>query len=289
MTSASISHPISHKRRFNEDTLDSSDESKHQPSRNKSFRLDESVPQGQASPLITKELPVCSLIKTATATTTTKPPQEIKRLDPALQANTGTGRASPDTFVQKLFQAMLGFQPITRPTLELAPLLKGEGETPFIPPKTEDELADYSVDVVTATREEDLPKLKTILSQGRSLSCSNRYGESLLHMACRRGFFPVVSFLTQEANCSIRITDDCGRTPLHDALWNKNCQYEIVDLLIRKDPSLLLMCDKHGHTPFQYARREHWELWKRFLWDRRKHILLSLDVNVMELFRAKIL
>ena len=202
---------------------------------------------------------------------------------------------SPDTFVQKLFHAMLGHAPITRRTLELAPIILQSPSTngtvsgtPFIKPITENDLVNYDVDVVSATREEDLTTLSNLNAQGRSLSCCNRYGESLLHMACRRGFFPIVSFLTGEAGVAIRITDDCGRTPLHDALWNQDCQYATVDLLIRKDPSLLLMCDKHGHTPFAYARREHWEVWKQFLWDRREHIMQALDHDVMELFRFKI-
>jgi len=203
---------------------------------------------------------------------------------------------SPDKFVQKLFHAMLRYAPITRRTLELAPIILQSSSTngtvtgkPFIPPLSENDLANYDVDVVAATREEDLQTLSDLHhKQGRSLSCCNRYGESLLHMACRRGFFPIVSFLTQEAGVAIRITDDCGRTPLHDALWHRDCQYATVDLLIRKDPSLLLMCDKHGHTPFSYARREHWEVWKQFLWDRREHIMQALDHDVMELFRFKI-
>jgi hypothetical protein len=97
----------------------------------------------------------------------------------------------------------------------------------------------------------------------------------------------IVSFLTQEAGVGIRITDDCGRTPLHDALWNRDCQYGIVDGLVRKDPSLLLLCDKRGHTPFEYARREHWDVWKQFLWDRREHMMRALDMDVMKMFRIE--
>jgi hypothetical protein len=246
-------------------------------------------------------------ISTSTATSSPKVTQKetrsmhssISELDMhSLHTKNNLKGLSPDTFVQKLFHAMLGHAPITRRTLELAPIILQSSSsngtisssgTPFIQPITENDLANYDVDVVSATREEDLQTLSDLYhKQGRSLSCCNRYGESLLHMACRRGFFPIVSFLTQEAGVAIRITDDCGRTPLHDALWNRDCQYATVDLLIRKDPSLLLMCDKHGHSPFAYARREHWEVWKQFLWDRREHIMQALDHDVMELFRFKI-
>jgi hypothetical protein len=195
---------------------------------------------------------------------------------------------SPDAFLVELFQCMLQFRPSARPTLELSPLTYNSKKDLFIQPITDEELANYDVEVVTATRDEDIETLRTLHSNGRSLSCCNRYGESLMHMACRRGFFPIVDFLLHEADVSIRITDDCGRTPMHDAFWHRECQYSIVDLLIRLDPSLLLLRDKRGHTPFAYARREHWEVWKQFLWDRRQHMMEAMDMDVMELFRVKI-
>lgn len=192
---------------------------------------------------------------------------------------------SPDLYIQKLFGVLLGFSPLSRPTLELSSLSYNETNVPFISPITEEDMANYDVDVVTATREEELETLRSMHAQGRTLSCCNRYGESLLHMACRRGFTDIVRFLVQEANVQIRVTDDCGRTPMHDALWNRDCQFGIVDLLLNLDPSLFLLCDKHGHTPFMYARREHWDVWKQFLWDRREYIRNAMDSDVMNLFK----
>lgn len=201
---------------------------------------------------------------------------------------------SPDSYIEYLFESILGFAPTPQPTLKLSSktIIHDDGEQQhsilFIPPITEDELSNYGVDVVTACRDENLEELRSLHEGGRSLSCCNRYGESLMHMACRRGFQSIVTFLTESAGCAIRITDDCGRTPLHDALWNRDCQYGIVDMLVRSDPSLLLLCDKHGHTPFAYSRREHWGVWKQFLWDRREHIQHAMDAHTMELFRLKI-
>lgn len=103
-------------------------------------------------------------------------------------------------------------------------------------------------------------------------------------MACRRGYDPIVQYLVNQADVSIRITDDCGRTPLHDALWHKECQYNIVDLLVRTDPLLMLTCDKRGHTPFAYSRREHWANWRQFLWDRREHMKSALNTSEVKLF-----
>mmetsp|Transcript_23174 Transcript_23174/g.34498 ORF Transcript_23174/g.34498 Transcript_23174/m.34498 type:complete len:477 (-) Transcript_23174:995-2425(-) len=211
---------------------------------------------------------------------------------------------SPDTYLHQLFEHILSFQPFiqqpnkadvqvpvqirVRPTLEVSPLCcySNDPHRPFLPPITEDELANYDSEVVNAVREGDIGVVKAIHSNkgDASLSCCNRFGESLLHMACRRGYDAIVHFLVQSANVSVRITDDCGRTPLHDALWNRECQYGIMDLLVRTDPILLLTCDKRGHTPFAYARREHWANWRQFLWDRREHMRRAMNAAEVRLF-----
>jgi len=230
--------------------------------------------------------------------------ERVKELMNTLEPNLCSSDMSPDLYLQKLFATLLKFDPVVKPTLELSSppqedqLLREtcegndhnangtSGKSLFIPPITEEELLNYGVDVVTATRENDLETLRSIHSSGRSLSCCNRFGESLLHMACRRGYASIVLFLVEEANVSVRITDDCGRTPLHDALWHKECQYVIMDLLVRTEPWLLLTCDKRGHTPFAYTRREHWANWRQFLWDRREHMLQAMDVDGMQLFKS---
>merc|ERR1712183_78962 len=53
--------------------------------------------------------------------------------------------------------------------------------------------------------------------------CANRFGESLLHLACRRGRTDMVRFLVVEMGSPPRdvleTMDDCHKTPLHDACW----------------------------------------------------------------------
>lgn len=180
---------------------------------------------------------------------------------------------SPDSYLRKLFSSFLGYTPKTRVTSDLIGQL--------FPPIDEEAMVNYKPDIVTAVRENDLPALKTFhQDDGRSLSCCNRYGETLLHMACRRGYHSVVSYLVLEASVPIRVADDCGRNVLHDAFWNRNTQYEIVDLLIRLDPILLFSCDNRGYTPFSYARKEHWPVWRQFLWDRREHMKIALENDI---------
>jgi hypothetical protein len=47
------------------------------------------------------------------------------------------------------------------------------------------------------------------------MNCFNRFGESLLHMDCRRGFEDTVEFLLDQPEVDVRICDDNGRTILH--------------------------------------------------------------------------
>mmetsp|Transcript_2548 Transcript_2548/g.5477 ORF Transcript_2548/g.5477 Transcript_2548/m.5477 type:complete len:274 (-) Transcript_2548:71-892(-) len=145
-------------------------------------------------------------------------------------------------------------------------------ESEFLP-LTNDQINAFNTLVVTAVRTSDVITLRKLLSQGQDLRCGNRFGESLLHIACRRSTAEVVSFLLNDANVSPRIKDDYGRTPLHDACWRGTPDYKVVELLLSKEPRLAFVKDVRGHKPFQYARREHWAGWREFL-GRKRHLIL---------------
>lgn len=144
--------------------------------------------------------------------------------------------------------------------------------TEFLNP-TPEQIAAYNNDAIAAVRSSDLSALRQLHADGQTLRCCNRFGESLLHVACRRSNSEVVSFLLHEANVSPRIKDDYGRTPLHDACWRGNPEYDIVELLLKVEPRLAFVPDVRGHKPFQYARKEHWGGWKDFLNEKRDTIL----------------
>ena len=186
----------------------------------------------------------------------------------------------PDTFVRRTVQAYLGYEPKILAGLSLP-------SPGFFPPITNDDLAAYDTDLVSAVRENRMDEIRSYHEQGRKLSCCNRFGESLIHMACRRGYAEAVAYLLEEATVSVRIRDDCGRTPLHDACWHRDTQYEIVDTIIRTDPALLFVSDKRGHTPFAYARREHWSVWRQFLFDRTDWIVAGFArKEIADLFNS---
>jgi hypothetical protein len=174
--------------------------------------------------------------------------------DPALKVN-------PDVYLLQLLKAQFGV------SVEVKPALLLES---FFGSVTEEQMAAYNIEVVGAVRNDNLELLKKLHGEGQALNCSNRFGESLLNMACRRGFESIVEYLLDQADCSVRICDDGGRTPLHDACWNPSPQLNICKWILERDPILLMVSDRRGCTAFQYARPEHWDIWRQFLFDNRE-------------------
>ncbi|CAM9492475.1 unnamed protein product, partial [Sphacelaria rigidula] len=58
--------------------------------------------------------------------------------------------------------------------------------------------------------------LEQLARAGVDMGASNRFGESVVHLATRRGSAPVLQFLLAHGG-SLHICDDYGKTPLHDA------------------------------------------------------------------------
>jgi len=133
------------------------------------------------------------------------------------------------------------------------------------PPPTAAQVAGYTHDALAAVRSPDPSALRALHRAGRDLSARGRHGDGLLHAACRRGPAAIAAFLLEEVAVSPLVQDDYGRTPLHDACWRGEPAYGVVAALLRREPRLAYVRDVRGHRPFQYARREHWGLWNRFL------------------------
>jgi len=119
----------------------------------------------------------------------------------------------------------------------------------------------YCMGILTAVREHNVPLLRQWLQEDRLLEAANKYGESVLHLACRRGFIDVVAFYLEEAEMDLWIRDDAGRTPLHDAFWTPEPCYELVDYMLEWDHDLLFVVDKRGNAPLDYARKVFWCDW----------------------------
>lgn len=146
-----------------------------------------------------------------------------------------------------------------------------------------DNFEAYDMESVQAIRAKDVGKLRELLEDGKCFDACNRNGETLLHLACRRGDVATVKFLIDEAQVQTDVCDDMGRTILHDICWRPTPDFELMDTVIRiLSPDTLLAADRRGHTPFDYARREHWGKWMTFL--HEKQILIERRVKIVNSF-----
>lgn len=144
----------------------------------------------------------------------------------------------------------------------------------FFADPTEVEISAYNHDVISAIRSHDIENLREFHESGRTLKCSNAFGESLLHLACRRSP-EVAAFLIQEAGVTLRVRDDYGRTPLHDACWTAEPNFELLGLIMTACPALLFMKDQRGNTPLDYTRKEYWGAYTKFLCGRMDLLFAS--------------
>jgi len=187
--------------------------------------------------------------------------------------------AEPDEYLLLLVKALHGVDLKVQNGLELG------GD--YFKPITDAQQAAYTMEVLTPARDNDINALKALVEKEgpQAVNCLNRFGESLLHLACRRGFLEIAEFLlSAEINLDVRLKDDFGRTPLHDACWHSKPQLVICGWLIKRDPSLLLVTDKRGNTPFQYARAEDYGTWRQFLFDNRDSLQLLTEPSTLKQF-----
>jgi len=129
----------------------------------------------------------------------------------------------------------------------------------FFHPPTQEEVDAYQHDILTAVRNQDIESLRKFQAQGRPMKCSNEFGESILHLACRKGLTKVVKYLIEEAKVPMEVCDDYGRNCMHDAAWVHKPNFELIDLVLSKCPDLLSIKDRPGHTPLAFARRDQWK------------------------------
>jgi hypothetical protein len=170
---------------------------------------------------------------------------------------------TPTAFLCDLFEAMHGIRLHVKKSSELG--------ANFFQQVSEEQIAAYTTEIVNFVRENNVEKLRALHEENPSrVHCANQFGESLLHRACRLGLEEMTSFLLQDANVTVRIADDCGRNPLHDTCWNPTPQLQICAWLMKRDPSLFLIADMRGFSPFDYARSHHWLTWKEFLYENRR-------------------
>ena len=123
-----------------------------------------------------------------------------------------------------------------------------------------------------AVRDLDLTKLKELHKAGVPMLCCNKFGDSLVSIAARRGATNIVKFLVDEVKTTVFLRDDTQRTVLHDALWTAEPNFDVVETLLKVAPELCLLKDKRGATPFDYIRPDHTKQWMDWL-DKHRSLL----------------
>jgi hypothetical protein len=133
--------------------------------------------------------------------------------------------------------------------------------------------ASYGLHLVQAIRASDTSFISKFLKCGVSSNPCNMFGESIVHMVCRRGNFNLLKTFI-DGGCSVQVSDDFGRTPLHDACWTSEPCFKSVELVLDKDIRLFNIRDCRGFTPLNYVKRENWSKWIEFF-NSKKHIYWS--------------
>jgi len=108
------------------------------------------------------------------------------------------------------------------------------------------------------------------------MAACNRFGESIVHIACRRSELDVVDFILSNGGDSL-LVDDFGRTPLHDACWRPEPRFDVVTLLLDRNLTLLRIIDVRGANPLKYVREEHWTQWCAYFFHQKEKYWAILD------------
>ena len=127
------------------------------------------------------------------------------------------------------------------------------------------QVASYGPRMVQIIKAADSLALKeTLQYAGLSPNPCNTFGESLLHMACRRGDEQLLQVFL-DAGAVLQVCDDYGRTVLHDACWAATPCFDVVTRILKLDAFLFFLRDKRGSLPLSYVPKADWALWKEWL------------------------
>ena len=160
--------------------------------------------------------------------------------------------------MQEYFDALLKERGYNVKTMET--LSTGYYNTP-----SDLQVASYGPKTIAMVKENDVMGLREAMKvAGLSSNPCNQYGESLLHKACRRGYTELLITMI-DAGAALQISDDHGRTPLHDACWAAQPAFAIVQLLIQCDRYLWFLRDCRGSLPLSYVHKSDWSEWKYWL------------------------
>jgi len=132
------------------------------------------------------------------------------------------------------------------------------------------EESEIDIDLLKALRGGDLEKLRSLKNdkeKNYDLEARNRFGENLIHMACRISSLQleVLKILVEDANVQLNVRDMFGRTPLHNACMSAIPNFNNVEYIMKKAPKLFVFEDDKNKLPFDLIPHRCFERWTRFL------------------------
>ena len=131
----------------------------------------------------------------------------------------------------------------------------------------------YDSEIARATRVGDLAAVQARYKSKKPVLSCNRFKETTIHTICRRGHVNLLRFIVNETDVPIRVVDDIGRNPIHDACWTHKPNFELMKMLVTACPDLLYIADNRGFTPLDYVGKGCWREWCKFLRDNKEMIV----------------
>jgi hypothetical protein len=160
---------------------------------------------------------------------------------------------TPQGYLQKLLQNQGHYLPRIK-----------SNDTEYDTVPSELQLASFGLDLVRAIHTSDVSLLSALLGCGLSPNPCNQWGDGILGMVCKRANLPIFQCLLDHG-CNLRVVDGFGRTPLHHCCWASTFCKPMVEAIVERDPTQLLIEDKHGKTPLEYLGCNLVCDWKSFV------------------------
>jgi ankyrin repeat protein len=87
----------------------------------------------------------------------------------------------------------------------------------------------YHQHIIDLVKDNEVDKLRALFAAGLSTNPANVHGEGLVNLVCRISAVDVLKVMI-DSGCDIQVSDDYGRTPLHDACWSAKPACKFIDV-----------------------------------------------------------
>ena len=130
--------------------------------------------------------------------------------------------------------------------------------------------ASYSRHIIDIIKAHNVTKFQQIMMSGISSNPCNTFGESSLHMVCRRGDATLLKILlSDDVKTELHVADDYGRTPLHDACWASEMAKDVLNLILQENTAeniyMFYMEDARGALPLSYVHKTQYAEWIQYI------------------------